>query len=92
MDKDTIHAYALSNLAHVDWIVVTLAVGVLVNVVWALPCLWQATVVPDVAVVGEAVVHEASLALLLVLDDGVEWQILADLHITKRDIWSCTRR
>ena len=39
MDNDTIHAYALSNLAHVDWIVVTLAVGVLVDVLGALPGL-----------------------------------------------------
>jgi hypothetical protein len=41
--------------------------------------LWNGTVVPDVPVVGEAVVHKPRLALLLVLDDGVEWQTLADL-------------
>ena len=45
--------------------------------------LWQATVVPDVAVVGEAVVDEASLALLLVLNDRVQWKVLADLQCKK---------
>ena len=34
-------AYTLANLANIDWIVVTLAVGVLVNVFWVLPGLHE---------------------------------------------------
>ncbi len=41
--------------------------------------LGKASVVPDVAVVGKHVVNEARLALLLVLDDGVQRQVLAHL-------------
>lgn len=36
-------------------------------------------VVPDVPMVGKAVVHKPRLALLLILDDRVERQTLADL-------------
>jgi hypothetical protein len=41
--------------------------------------LGEGTVVPEVAFVGEAVAHEAELALLDVLLDGVEGLLLADL-------------
>ena len=57
----------------------------LVDVVGSLPGLGTGTVIPDVAVVGEAVVDEASLALLLILDDWVERQILADLCVLRKD-------
>ena len=38
-------------------------------------------VVPDVALVREAIAHEAQLALLGVLEDRVEVLRLADLHL-----------
>jgi hypothetical protein len=41
--------------------------------------LGEGTVVPEVALVGKAVAHEAELALLGVLQDGVERLLLADL-------------
>lgn len=43
--------------------------------------LGKSTVVPDVAVVREAVADEAELALLNVLLDGVEGLILGDLEL-----------
>jgi hypothetical protein len=41
--------------------------------------LREGTVVPEVTLVGEAVPHEAKLALLGVLLDGVELLLLGDL-------------
>jgi hypothetical protein len=41
--------------------------------------LREGTVVPEVALVGEAVPHEAELALLDILLDGVELLLLGDL-------------
>jgi hypothetical protein len=43
------------------------------------PYLGEGAVVPEVSLVGEAVAHEAKLALLDVLLDGVEELILGDL-------------
>ena len=57
----------VSDLAAVHGIVVALAARALVLVVRVLPGLGQRAVVPDVAVVREAVGHVAQLALLLVL-------------------------
>ena len=57
----------MSDLAAVHGIVVALAARALVLVVRVLPGLGQRAVVPDVAVVREAVGHVAQLALLLVL-------------------------
>ena len=57
----------MSDLAAVHGIVVALAAGALVLVVRVLPGLGQRAVVPDVAVVREAVGHVAQLTLLLVL-------------------------
>jgi hypothetical protein len=44
--------------------------------------LWEGTVVPEVALVGEAVPHVAELALLDVLLDGVECLLLGDLWVS----------
>jgi hypothetical protein len=44
--------------------------------------LREGTVVPEVTLVGEAVAHEAQLALLSVLQDGVEGLLLGDLSST----------
>jgi len=74
-----VRTHTLADFDDVNRIVVALALGVLVDVVGSLPGLGERAVVPDVSVVGEAVVDEASLALLLVLDDRVERQVLADL-------------
>ena len=46
-----------------------------------LPGLREASIVPDVTMVREAVGHEPQLALLLVLDDGVEGRLGVDLHL-----------
>ena len=48
--------------------------------------LGEGTVVPDVSVVGEAVVHKAELALLDVLLDGVERGGLVDL-MNKKELF-----
>jgi hypothetical protein len=88
----------LANLAHVQWVVVALGLGLLVYHVGVFPCLQhssafvlcadigvglsylgEGTVVPEVALVREAVPHVAELALLDVLLDGVERLLLGDL-------------
>ena len=45
------------------------------------PHLREGTIVPDVAVVGEAVAHVAQTTLLDVLLDGVEGLLLRHLHL-----------
>jgi hypothetical protein len=69
----------LANLAHIERVVVTVHLGLRVGDVGVLPGLGEGTVVPEVALVGEAVADEAQLALLGVLLDGVEGLILGDL-------------
>lgn len=91
----------LANLAHIQWVVVTLGLCLLVDNIGVLPRLEKAisirsvgptsviassylgegTVVPEVALVGEAVPHIAELALLDVLLDGVEGLLLGDLAV-----------
>ena len=44
------------------------------------PCLRESPIVPDVAMVGEAVVHEANLALLHILFDWVQRLLFVDLR------------
>ena len=55
------------DFADVDWVAVALALSVAVDVVRVLPGLRNGAVVPDVALVREAVGHEAQLALFHVL-------------------------
>jgi hypothetical protein len=50
-----------------------------VDDIGVLPRLGEGAVVPEVALVGEAVAHEAELAFLDVLLDGVEKLLLGDL-------------
>jgi len=69
----------LTNLADIEWVVVAVHLGLGVGGVGVLPGLGEGTVVPEVALVGEAVADEAQLALLGVLLDGVEGLILGDL-------------
>jgi hypothetical protein len=87
----------LTNLADVQWVVVALGLGFLVDNIGVLPSLYsistgvlsdigvassylgEATVVPEVTLVGEAVPHVAELTLLDVLLDGVELLLLGDL-------------
>jgi hypothetical protein len=61
-------ADSLTDLADVEGVVVTVGTGL-------------GVLVPDVTVVGEAVTDETELALLGVLEDGVEGLLLADLHL-----------
>lgn len=69
----------LTDLADVERVVVTLGLGLGVDGVGVLPGLGEGTVVPEVALVGEAVADEAELALLGVLLDGVQELLLGDL-------------
>lgn len=69
----------LAYLADVERVVVTLLLGLWVGSIGVLPSLREGTVVPEVALVWEAVADEAQLALLGVLLDGVELLILGDL-------------
>jgi hypothetical protein len=71
----------LANLAHIERVVVTVHLGLRVGDVGVLPGLGEGTVVPEVALVGEAVADEAQLALLGVLLDGVEGLILGNLQV-----------
>ena len=50
-----------ANLTDVDGVVVTLAVGGGVGVVWVLPGLGDGPVVPDVAMVGETVGNKSEI-------------------------------
>lgn len=70
----------LANLADVERIVVALGLGLGVDGVGVLPGLGEGTVVPQVALVGEAVSDVSQLALLDVLLDGVEELVLGDLE------------
>jgi hypothetical protein len=71
----------LTDLADIERVVVALGLGLRVNGVGVLPGLGEATVVPEVALVGEAVADVAELALLDVLLDGVEELLLGDLSV-----------
>lgn len=71
--------HELADLADVERVVVTLLLGLRVGDIGVLPGLWEGTVVPEVALVWEAVADESKLALLGVLLDGVELLILGDL-------------
>ena len=51
----------------------------LIHVLRVLPRLGEGTVVPDVALVWEAVVHKSGLSLLAVLLDGIE--VLVDSNL-----------
>lgn len=70
----------LSDLADIERVVVALLLGLGVGHIGVFPCLGESTVVPEVALVGEAVANESQLALLGVLLDGVELLILGDLY------------
>ena len=68
-----------TNLADIEWVVVTLLLGLWVSDIWVFPGLWECAVVPEVALVWEAVANESQLALLGILLDRVELLILGDL-------------
>ena len=74
-------ANELTNLANIERVVVTLGLGLRVDGGGVLPGLGEATVVPKVALVREAVADEAELALLDVLLDGVQELLLGDLFV-----------
>ena len=71
----------LSDLADVEGVVVAVCLGLGVLVGGVLPGLGEGAVVPDVALVREAVADVAELALLGVLEDGVELLLLGDLEL-----------
>ena len=73
--------HRVSNLADVKGIIVPVGVGVSILVVRVLPGLGEGTVVPDVPVVREAVVHEAQLPLLHILLNRVKRHRLGDLFL-----------
>merc|ERR1719427_1235115 len=66
---------SLTNLTNINRIIVTLAVGGRVGVVWILPCLRDCPVVPDIPMVWEAVCHISQLALLDILLDRVQGRL-----------------
>ena len=74
-------ANQLTDLADIERVIVTLGLGLGVDGVGVLPGLGEGTVVPEIALVGEAVADEAQLALLGVLLDGVISLVLADLLV-----------
>jgi len=70
-----------TDLANIEGIVVTLGLGFGMRVIGVLPGLRECTVVPDVAVMGEAVANETQATLLDVLLDWIEWLLLGDLEL-----------
>jgi len=74
-------ANVLADLAYIEGIIVASCLGLGVRRVRVFPRLGECTVVPNVAVVREAVANETKLFLLDVLLDGVEWFLLADFHL-----------
>lgn len=70
----------LADLADVERVVVALGLGLRVDGIGVLPGLGEGAVVPQVALVGEAVADVSQLALLDVLLDGVEELVLGDLE------------
>lgn len=78
----------LADLADIERVVVAFCLSLRVDDIGIFPCLklisivspveenwtysWESTVVPEIALVGEAVAHESKLALLDVLFDGVQ--------------------
>lgn len=72
LDNFATFCHPVANFQHINGIVVTLAAGRRVQVLGVLPRLRQRTVVPDVAVVWEAVGDEAQLALFHVLLNRVQ--------------------
>jgi hypothetical protein len=69
----------LADLADIERVVVALGLGLRVHGVGVLPSLRESTIVPQVALVREAVANKSELALLDVLLDGVEELLLGDL-------------
>lgn len=69
----------LADLTDIQRVVVSLLLGLWVGNVGVFPGLRESTVVPEVALVREAVADEAELALLGVLLDWVELLVLGDL-------------
>merc|ERR1719153_1935278 len=71
----------LTNLTNINGIIVTLAVGGGVGMVWILPCMRDGTVVPDIPVVREAVSHIPKFALLDILLDRVQGRLQINFHL-----------
>lgn len=77
----------LTDLTDIQRIVVTLGLGLWVDLVWVLPGLRESTVVVDVTVVREAVSDKSQLTLLGVLDDWVQLLLLGDLQLGVSPSW-----
>lgn len=75
-------ANSLTDLANVERIVVTNGLSFRMGVVRVLPSLRERTVVVNITLVGEAVTHKTELALLGVLNDGVELLLLGNLELS----------
>lgn len=69
----------LTDLADIEWIIVTLGFGFGVDGVGVFPGLGEGAVVPEVALVGEAIADKSELALLNILLDGVKELLFRDL-------------
>lgn len=100
-DLDLLDLASISNkftdLADIEWIVITLGLGFGMNDVGVFPglscvsrtfsCLciasysWEGTVIPEVTLVWEAVADKSKLAFLDILLDGVEELFLGDLDL-----------
>lgn len=82
-DLDLLDLTRVSNLltdfADINRIVVTLGLGLSMNLVRVFPGLGKSTVIPDVTLVGEAVTDITKLALLNVLFNWVESIFLGNL-------------
>ena len=71
---------SLTNLTDIQWVVVTLSLGLRVVDAWVFPSLRECTIIPEITLVREAVADKPDLALLDVLLDRVEKLLLGDLN------------
>ena len=69
----------LTDLADIEGVVVTFLLGLGMRDIGILPGLREGAVIPEVALVGEAVSNESKLALLGVLFDRVKLLVFGDL-------------
>jgi len=76
-----------SDLADVQWVIVSLGLGLGVDDVGVFPGLGERAIVPEIALVGEAVADESKFAFLDILLNWVKKFLLADLQFGIGPSW-----
>jgi len=74
-------AYQFTDFADIQRVIVTLGLGLGMNDIGVFPGFWESTIVPQVALVREAVANESELAFFDVLLDGIQEFIFGNLKL-----------